>query len=65
MDSIPTDHEGGEAIPYHALLCEVLSALLGVRCCARSLISALLSGELTSAATDVIYEVLGDDIGNF
>jgi hypothetical protein len=64
MDSKPIHEKGDQAIPYHALLCEILSSLLGVRCCARVLVSALLDESLSKSALDVIFDFLEGDAGD-
>jgi len=48
-----------EPIPYHTLLCEILSSSLGVTCCARLLISVLLASNLSGAALDRLLDDLG------
>jgi len=53
-----------EAIPYHALFCEVLSSLLGVRCFVRLAISAMLSGEFDRLVKELILDALEDDFLN-
>jgi len=48
-----------EPLPYHELLCDVLSSELGVRCCARLIVTALLYNHLGSAALDHFLDDLG------
>jgi len=52
---------GNQAIPYHALLCEILSSLLGVRCFSRLAVSALLTGKFASAVDEIIADFLDDN----
>jgi hypothetical protein len=48
-----------DSLPYHTLLCEILSSALGVTCCARILIGVLLMGDLSSEALARFIDELG------
>jgi hypothetical protein len=47
-------------VPYHALFCEVVSSLLGVRCIARLAVPALLDGAVSDAVSEIILDLLSD-----
>lgn len=50
-----------QAIPYHALLCEILSVLLGIKCAARTLIPALLDESASDIISAIIVDCLSDE----
>jgi hypothetical protein len=54
MEDDPLEH-----LPYHALLCEILSSALGVTCCARIIVNSLLATNLSGAALDRLLDDLG------
>lgn len=57
MDHVSDPGEERE-IPYHALLCEVLSSILGVKCCARLFVASMLRSEL---GRDILEGLLDSD----
>jgi len=59
-DHIHSAEGKAEAIPYHALFCEIVSSFLGVKCVARVAIPALLDEPLSEAIAVLIRTILFD-----
>jgi len=52
-----------EEIPYHALFCEILSSLLGVKCCAHLVIALLRNTVVGDILVHELFDLRFDEVG--